>query len=102
MNESIENICERQSDLVSYLYGELDESNSANFQQHLRECAGCNAELTSFGTIRGAIATWKRESIVGSLPASIVPVPNQRKSAIAAFKEFFNLAPLWTKTAVAA
>lgn len=105
MNEYLEDTCDRQPDLVSYLYGELDESKSATFQQHLRACVGCSAELTQFVTIRSAIATWKQESVVGSLPAaSMVSLPTQRKSksAIVAFREFFNLAPLWTKAGVAA
>lgn len=102
MNEYVDKSCEHQAEVVSYLYGELDESQSANFQRHLRECVDCESELASFGTIRGAIATWKQESVLGTLPAaSIVSVPTPRKSALVAFRGFFSLAPLWTKAAVA-
>ena len=101
MNEHLEKNCDRELDLLSYLYGELDESQSSSFEKHLRQCGECESELASFGPIHRAIATWKLQSVVGTLPATaVVSVSTRRKSALAAFKEFFNLAPLWTRAAV--
>lgn len=99
--------CGREDDLISYLYGELNEADSVQFQRHLRECAACNTELASFGQVRESVVAWRNEAI-GSigLPAQIstsspTRAAQARPSAMAALREFFNLSPLWMKGAVA-
>lgn len=99
--------CGRENDLVSCLYGELDEAEALSFQRHLKECASCSTELASFGIVRESVVTWRNESIGNiGLPvqaATFTPARAAQSgpSAMAALREFFNLAPLWLKGAAA-
>lgn len=99
-------ICGRENDLISFLYGELNEVESIAFQRHLKGCAACNTELAGFGEVRESVVAWRNESL-GSvpLPAQVtttpIETPRPTPSAVAALREFFNLSPLWMKGAVA-
>jgi anti-sigma factor RsiW len=99
-------ICGRESDLISFLYGELNEVESIAFERHLKGCAACNTELAGFGEVRESVVAWRNESL-GSvpLPAQVtttpIETPRPTPSAVAALREFFNLSPLWMKGAVA-
>jgi Putative zinc-finger len=99
--------CGRENDLVAFLYGELTEKESQIFRRHLHDCAACSTELATFQTIRESVLTWRNESLGGvmspsphvdSSPTRLVP---GKPSAAAALREFFNLAPLWMKGALA-
>jgi hypothetical protein len=92
-------ICERGVDLVSYLYGESDERKTRDIEMHLRECRNCQAEADSFGQVRESIVAWRDEVLKGFV-SSPVMVPAKR-SALAAFRQFFDLSPLWLKGAAA-
>ena len=92
-------ICERAVDVVSYLYGETDERETRDIEMHLRECRSCQAEAASLGQVRESIVTWRDEVLTGFIP-STVAVP-QKRSAMAAFRQFFDLSPLWLKAATA-
>ncbi len=93
-------VCERADDLLSYLYGEANEAEARSFALHLKQCTSCNAELASFGEVRQSMVTW-RDEILDGFVASPVAAAVGKKSAIAALKGFFDLAPLWMKGATA-
>jgi hypothetical protein len=94
--------CERANELISVLYGEATEHEARDFKQHLRTCAMCEAEMTSFGQLRESIDAWRLEALSGfTTPQVAMSQHFQRKSAFAAFREFFNLSPLWLKGATA-
>ena len=97
MNE-IENSpgCERAPDLIAFLYGEADEREIRDFQLHLRQCSTCREEVASFSDVRHSITAWRDEALAGFIST---PVPTQRKSALAALRQFFDLSPLWLKGA---
>ena len=38
-------ICERGNDLIEFLYGEIDERATRDFERHLLNCADCKSEL---------------------------------------------------------
>jgi anti-sigma factor RsiW len=98
--ENIAPDCERGDDLISFLYGEADEPE-AEFEEHLQHCSGCKAELASFGQLRASIGSWRREALAG-FASGRTPIETMRKrSAVAALREFFHLAPLWMKGALA-
>lgn len=90
--------CARAEDLISVLYGEASEREKRDFEAHLKQCVGCQAEFAVFAQVRESIGEWREEALSGfvSTPA-LVP---QRKSAIAAWRQFFDLSPLWMKGAV--
>lgn len=105
MKEVIAPKCGRENDLVGFLYGELNEVEAQTFRRHARDCASCNAELAAFRDVRESVVTWRNESLgMISSPiteSAVARVDQQGPSALAAVREFFNLAPLWTKGAVA-
>ncbi len=90
--------CERSSDLMAFLYDEMDASETREFGWHLQQCSNCRDEAASFGHVRQSIVAWRDEVLTGFVPATTTPT---RRSAIAAFKQFFDLSPLWLKGAAA-
>src|SRR5258705_10954579 len=95
--------CARTNDLISFLYGEVGESDARDFERHLHHCVNCQSEIASFTLIRGAVGEWKTEVVSVLSPAyqSKLGQPSMQKSAIAALREFFALSPFWMKGAVA-
>ena len=90
--------CERSSDLMAFLYDEMNERESRQFESHLQKCATCRAEAASFGTVRESITAWRDEILTGFIPTTASP---PRRSAVAALRQFFDLSPLWLKGAAA-
>jgi anti-sigma factor RsiW len=97
--------CGREDELIGFLYGELSDAEGKAFQRHIRDCASCNAELEALHEVRESVVAWRNESLgVISTPvaeAAAARVEGQKPSALAAMREFFNLAPLWMKGALA-
>jgi anti-sigma factor RsiW len=92
--------CERGSDLIAFLYGEADEHEARDFQLHLQQCNSCREEVASLGVVRESITAWRDEALTGFV-STPVAAPSQKKSALAAWKQFFDLSPLWLKGATA-
>src|SRR5262249_363768 len=96
--------CGRSDDLISFLYGELGQREARSFEHHLRECSNCRVELTGFGFVRESMIAW-RDQALGAMPVDSfraeVRQPEQRRSALAAIRGFFDLSPLWMKAATA-
>jgi hypothetical protein len=92
--------CERASDLIAFIYNEADEREAQDFQLHLRECSVCREEAASFGLLRESITTWRDEALAGFVSTPVTTATN-RKSALTAVRQFFNLSPLWLKGATA-
>ena len=90
--------CERSSDLMAFIYHEMDASETRAFESHLLQCDNCRKEAASFGLVRESIVAWRDEVLTGFVPATTTPA---KRSAIAAFKQFFDLSPLWLKGAAA-
>ncbi|HET9712960.1 MAG TPA: zf-HC2 domain-containing protein [Pyrinomonadaceae bacterium] len=92
--------CERASDLIAFVYNETNESETRDFELHLRECRACREEVASFGVVRESITAWRDEALSGFVSTPLPATPG-RKSAIAALRQFFDLSPLWLKGATA-
>jgi hypothetical protein len=96
--------CDRENDLITFLYGEVNEHEARDFERHLKTCSQCESELGAFKPIRESIIAWRDEALgrvcEPALTGAQVSVP-RKQSAIAAMREFFNLSPLWLKGAVA-
>lgn len=90
--------CERSSDLMAFIYDEMNESESREFTSHLQSCGNCRDEVASFGFVRQSISTWRDEVLTGFVSVTTTPA---RRSALAAFRQFFDLSPLWLKGAAA-
>ena len=107
MKEVNEHSCGREQDLIGFMYQELNGLEALAFQRHLDECTSCRTELSSFRNVRESVVDWRNESLVNvglsahSAISSPPPLTQRRPSALAAVREFLNLAPLWMKGAVA-
>jgi hypothetical protein len=96
-------VCGREEDLVGFLYGELEETETQAFRGHMQECASCAAEVDAFGNIRQSVIAWRNESLSAQSLSAIEYMghPAQSRSAAAAIREFFSLSPVWMKATVA-
>ena len=92
--------CERASDLIAFVYNETNESETRDFELHLKECRACREEVASFGVVRESITAWRDEALSGFVSTPVPATPG-RKSAISALRQFFDLSPLWLKGATA-
>ena len=81
-----------------FLYNEMDASEARQFESHLQACSNCREEAAAFGLVRESIVAWRDEVLTGFVPSRATQA---RKSALAAFKQFFDLSPLWLKGAAA-
>jgi hypothetical protein len=100
MNETTR-LCERADDLISFIYGELSESDKRSFEQHRNDCSICESELAAFEPIRRSIVDWRDRSL-GQVSASVPLMRLEpKRSALAAIRGFFDLSPLWMKGATA-
>lgn len=103
MNASI---CQRENDLISFLYGEAEEHEAQDFGRHLAQCVECTRDLKQFREIRDEVIAWRQESL-GVLPVRASESSKSRfcysekPSALVAVRQFFDLSPLWLKGAVA-
>ena len=92
--------CERAPDLIAFLYGEIEEREARDFQLHLQQCNSCREEVASLGVVRESITAWRDEALAGFVSSPVAAQP-QKKSALAALRQFFDLSPLWLKGATA-
>ncbi len=96
--------CDRENDLIAFLYGEVNEREAQDFERHLKTCSDCESELSTFDPIRKSIIAWREEALGRVRETALVGVRAsvpRKQSAATAFREFFNLSPLWLKGAVA-
>ena len=94
-----ETTCERATDLMAFLYHEMDERETREFRVHLQQCDHCRNEVGSLAVVRESIEAWRDEALAGFVSIPVTTKP--RKSAIAALRQFFDLSPLWLKGATA-
>src|SRR5712691_5832844 len=94
--------CGHENDLVSFLYGELSDSEKKLFESHMHACRLCQVQTTEFNSIRESVAAWRNESLgrAALTVSETSRLANQpRSSALAAFRAFFDLSPFWMKGA---
>lgn len=99
-NSSDSPVCERGSDLVTFLYEEAGQTETPDFKLHLQNCRQCQVELDAFSGVRESITAWRDEALLG-FEAAPATAPARKKSAVLALRQFFDLSPLWLKGAAA-
>lgn len=102
MDSSIDRLtCGREEELVGFLYRELDEVQAQTFRRHMQDCASCSSEVIAFRNVRQSVIDWRNESLSAQSHVALGRyIPTQRRSAVAAVREFFSLSPVWMKAAV--
>jgi anti-sigma factor RsiW len=81
---------------MAFVYNEIDASERREFETHLQQCGNCRREAASFASVRESIGAWRDEVLTGFVPSTATP---PRRSALAAFRQFFDLSPLWLQSA---
>ena len=87
--------------MIAFIYNEADEREAQDFKLHLRECSSCREEAASFGVVRESITAWRDEALAGFVSTPVAATKTNKKSALAALRQFFDLSPLWLKGATA-
>lgn len=104
--------CAHAEELLTYLYGESTPEEARVFRRHLEACSICREEFAAFGGVREAVGAW-RADVMGTVPSldirealapAVTPRQTQgrKRSAAAAFREFFSLSPPWLRAGAAA
>lgn len=89
-------MCNKE-DLVAYIYSELRPEETARFESHLRECAGCRTEVRDLGAAREHLASWSPPQ-----PDLDFTVVRTSRSAVAPRRRVFGFVPEWALSAAAA
>ena len=85
------NGCDRQSDLMSYLYDEAPAEERAIFESHLAGCGTCRDELAGFRQVRDDLGAWQ----VGFAPRTEIAIS---RSPLEIFREMIGQLPFWVRT----
>ncbi len=115
-NNHKNSFCPFAEQLVSFLYGETDQTETRDFTAHLANCAACAEELKSFGFVRAAVSQW-RDAEFAELPTPIFSIPeyhsktpstvvsdsifNKNRSRLHAFYQLFQFNQLTAAAAFA-
>jgi hypothetical protein len=86
------NDCGREEDLVTYLYGESNQTERASFERHLDDCGGCRNGLTAFTRVRHDLGAWQLEQIAS-------PEITLRRSRLDILRELIETFPVWVRGA---
>lgn len=97
--------CTFAEQLVSYLYGEADEQDKTQFEQHLAACTKCADELAGFGMVHYSVQDWRTQKFSNlATPAIEIPFTFSPKTAagaaeksswLADLRRFLTLSPAW-------
>jgi anti-sigma factor RsiW len=104
-------VCHRADDMISFMYGEVENTEASDFPRHLETCALCRSELALLSSARDSMSQW-RSAVLGATwqaeaaaetnsPHLPERKPVRRLSALAALREFFAVSPLWLRGATA-
>src|SRR4026207_2242565 len=80
--------CDRQTDLMTYLYDEASPAERGSFERHLDECHACSIELKAFQRVRQELDVWQ----LGLMPRMAIAV---NRSALDALRERVSFLPIW-------
>jgi hypothetical protein len=95
--------CGSENDLVAFLYGELNDDEKKSFEGHMHTCRLCQTQTSEFRSIRESVTAWRDESLGRARLAQAATaglVSPRKASGLAALRAFFDLSPLWMKSAV--
>jgi hypothetical protein len=67
--------CEFAEETVLYLYGEMGETQMADFRSHLKNCSTCADEISAFSSIHSSIQNWKSAEF-DLIAAPIIEMPD--------------------------
>ncbi|MEW6730565.1 MAG: zf-HC2 domain-containing protein [Acidobacteriota bacterium] len=93
-DKKVDTKCQRKEELVTYLYGECNSEEERSFQQHLRECAHCQREVSEFRAVREGLQSWQVETV----PRITLDLTTARpRSLREILRELAAVLPAWFK-----
>lgn len=100
--------CQRQEDLVTYLYGEASAPERTRFELHLRECAACQDELKAFQNVRHKMSAWQPQIAPQHIASQLAPpmksaqpLPSANLHPGQLLRELFQALPAWFRLTAA-
>lgn len=103
--------CNFAEQIVSYLYGEVNQQEKAGFEAHLTNCETCADELSAFGYVRSSVQKWRTEEFLPmQTPAMAIPFEKspqisvnsaEKSSWLDDLRQLFALSPAWAATSAA-
>src|SRR5689334_10694267 len=82
--------CDKQEELVTYLYGEATPEATKQFETHMRECLTCARELREFSSLRETMQTWEMDT----LPHIVI---QPKRTFVMVMRELLTVTPVWAK-----
>jgi hypothetical protein len=74
MNDVNLKLCKFSSEIVPYMYGELQTSDASAFESHLLECTECTDEFAAVSSARFEVYDWKKSEF-DPLPTPVIQIP---------------------------
>ena len=103
--------CDFSTDLVSYLYGEINQKEKSRFEAHLANCTACPIELAEFAAVQSAFGDWRQEFAQMPTPVIVIPYENavfekpfvsgDSESWRARIRRAFSFSPMWSAATAA-
>jgi hypothetical protein len=95
--------CQFASELVDYVYGEIDGLKRDTFDAHLPACESCTSELAGISAARLSVMEW-RSAEFDPLPTPSIEIPYElpREAGdgwLATIQGFFSSSPGWAAAA---
>jgi hypothetical protein len=90
--------CNRQEDLVTYLYDEASQDERQAFELHLGQCASCRTEFNDFASVRDSLGSWNLD-FEASAPPLQVTIKRNSIETLRDVIRALRTAPGWVKLA---
>ena len=105
-------VCAFESQIVSYLYAEINPTEKVEFESHVENCKNCADEIAAFSGIRSSIKEWREiEFSTLETPALKIPQANlvngknqtgeKTTSLFENLRNLFGFSNAWTQAAAA-
>jgi anti-sigma factor RsiW len=91
--------CADKALLISYLYGECDEIERRDVEQHLANCPSCSAEIDHFRAVRVSLSDWRVPDRAPGVQIPVATVAAQAPGLPAQSRRWTP--PWWLQTAAA-
>jgi hypothetical protein len=91
--------CDDKQTLVSYLYGEIDDSTRQVVDAHLATCEACASEVMALGDARAELGLWVPPDV--ELDFTIVKKSELPPAAVLRPARWWNAVPGWAQAAAA-
>ena len=100
-NDLRDPVCEREGDMVAYLYAEATPVQRAEFESHLLGCTVCTDEFAEMSGARYSVYEWQREEFAPlATPRFAIPYEVPKPSFVQALRSKLSFG--WASYAVAA